>query len=84
MMATLKSASEENGVNDCFVNLNYEGDSARLYAIVNGKKKLLTDHFYMGSDISFTVGLKRYLDLDTDYGTDKKRNQEYDANRIDS
>lgn len=67
LMATLKSASEETGINDCFVNLNYEGDSARLYAVVNGKKKLLTDHFYMGSDIPFTVGLKRYLDLDTDF-----------------
>lgn len=66
VMEALKNGLLEN-VSDCFVNLDYEGDSASLYAYVNGERKLLTDHFYMGKGISFVIGLKRYLDLDTDF-----------------
>lgn len=52
---------------DCFVHFNYEGYSAELFAFVDGKKYLLTDSFYLGTELPFTVGLKRFKNLQTDF-----------------
>ncbi|MBP5284088.1 MAG: beta-galactosidase, partial [Treponema sp.] len=47
---------------NAFVRLSYTGDSANLYEIKNGERKLLLDHFYLGEDYPWEIGLKRFAD----------------------
>ena len=49
----------EGDITDCFVKLSYIGESARLYALKNGKRTLVFDHFFMGEDYPWEIGLKR-------------------------
>jgi beta-galactosidase len=48
-------------LNDCFVNLKYNGESARLYAFIDGKKTLIADNFALGDDYSWEIGLKQFI-----------------------
>jgi beta-galactosidase len=42
--------------NDCFLRIDYEGDSARLYE----EGKLRADNFFIGSEYAWEIGLKRF------------------------
>ena len=55
---TLRSAKT---LSDIFVKIDYTGESARLYATKNGKRKLILDHFYLGEDYPWEIGLKRFV-----------------------
>ena len=46
---------------DCFVKINYEGESARLYAERESKKVLIADNFFSGKEYSWEIGLKRFI-----------------------
>lgn len=53
----------KNGISDCFVKFFYKGDSACLYGFLeNGEKILLLDHFFMGEDFPWEIGLKALLE----------------------
>ena len=56
-----------NGFDDCFIRFFYEGNKARLYATVNGERKLIADNFFSGAEYAWEIGLKRFLQLDTDF-----------------
>ena len=49
------------GISDCFVRVDYTGERAALYATQDGKRKLLLDHFYLGADYPWEIGLKRFI-----------------------
>ena len=53
-------------LSDCFVTFTYTGESARLYAVKDGKRTLLLDHFYLGEDYPWEIGLKRFTSSGTD------------------
>ena len=57
----------ENGFDDCFIRFFYEGNKARLYATVNGERKLIADNFFSGAEYAWEIGLKRFLQLNTDF-----------------
>ena len=52
---------------DCFIQISYMGDSAKLYGLQNGKKVLIYDNFYLGKNYPWEIGLKRFLNQDFDY-----------------
>ncbi|MCR5253883.1 MAG: beta-galactosidase [Treponema sp.] len=66
-VSTTVNQLKKNGSGDCFVKLNYLGDKARLYGIVDGKKMLLDDHFFMDAKLSWDIGLKRYAKCNIDF-----------------
>ena len=46
---------------DCFVKISYIGDKAELYSInEKGERKLLLDHFFMGEQFPWEIGLKYF------------------------
>ena len=47
---------------DCFLTIEYVGNTARLYEIgKSGERgKLIADNFYIGSDYPWEIGLKRF------------------------
>lgn len=46
---------------DCFVKISYIGDKAELYSInEKGEKKLVLDHFFMGEQFPWEIGLKYF------------------------
>ena len=63
----LRKNNGENGFDDCFIRFFYEGNKARLYATVNGERKLIADNFFSGAEYAWEIGLKRFLHLDTDF-----------------
>ena len=66
-VSALVSQLKAGKANDSFVNIFYTGDKVRLYGLVDGKKKLLDDHFFMQQDIAFELGLKRYVNQNIDF-----------------
>ena len=48
-------------LSDIFVKIDYTGESARLYAKKNGKRTLILDHFYLGEEYPWEIGLKRFV-----------------------
>lgn len=60
----LLQAVREGKAADIFVRFSYTGDRAELYAPRSGGKKLLLDHFYLGEDYPWEIGLKRFLSAD--------------------
>ncbi|MCR4733921.1 MAG: beta-galactosidase [Treponema sp.] len=67
LVKSFKSEKEGAKLNDIFVKLSYEGESARLSALINGKKKLIADNFFSGKDNPWEIGLKRYINSDIDF-----------------
>ena len=63
----LRRKQGENGFCDCFIRFFYEGNKARLYATVNGERKLIADNFFSGTEYAWEIGLKRFLQLNTDF-----------------
>ncbi len=63
----LRRKQGENGFHDCFIRFFYEGNKARLYAKVNGERKLIADNFFSGAEYAWEIGLKRFLQLNTDF-----------------
>lgn len=63
------SEKEINKYNDCFVKIDYLGESARLYAVEDGKKHLIADNFYLGKNYPWEIGLKRFESRNVDFST---------------
>ena len=63
----LRSRAAEADIHDCFIRFFYEGNKARLYATVNGERKLIADNFFSGAEYAWEIGLKRFLQLNTDF-----------------
>jgi len=62
----LNQSSEKSPLNDIFVRLSYTGERANLYVVKDGKRKLLLDNFYLGEKYAWEIGLKRFLQKDSD------------------
>ena len=58
---------KEGHLSDVFVKISYTGNEARLYEVKDGKKKLLLDHFYLGEDYPWEIGLKRFVSSGVDF-----------------
>lgn len=54
-------------LSDCFVSLHYEGNKARLYGTVNGRRMLLADNFFAGKEFPWEIGLKRFIERGADF-----------------
>ncbi|MBQ4379149.1 MAG: beta-galactosidase [Treponema sp.] len=70
LVENLRSGSSDEcktNLNDIFVSVSYTGDSANLYEVKDGEKKLLLDHFYLGEDFPWEIGLKRFAEGKTDF-----------------
>ena len=63
----LRSRAAEADIHDCFIRFFYEGNKARLYATINGERKLIADNFFSGAEYAWEIGLKRFLQLNTDF-----------------
>ena len=63
----LRGRADNSDINDCFIRFFYEGNMARLYATVNGERKLIADNFFSGKEYAWEIGLKRFLPLNTDF-----------------
>lgn len=57
-----KKLRESEDLSDIFVKIDYTGESARLYARKKGKRCLILDHFYLGEDYPWEIGLKRFVE----------------------
>ncbi len=58
---------ESTGLSDVFVSFSYTGEEARLYELSNGKKNLILDHFYLGEEFPWEIGLKRFAGSSMDF-----------------
>ena len=58
---------ENSRLSDCYVKIKYQGDSARLYGIYEGKKMLIADNFFAGTEYCWEIGLKRFIDSKLDF-----------------
>lgn len=52
---------------DCFIQIFYEGESARLYAKYGNKKVLIADNFFSGKEFPWEIGLKRFENKGIDF-----------------
>jgi hypothetical protein len=66
-LSELVSQFKTSKMQDCFVNINYIGESARLYKNHKGKKLLIADNFYIGKNYTWEIGLKRFVDEEIDF-----------------
>lgn len=60
-------AEHKDHLSDCFVSFSYVGESAKLYAVKDGKRTLLLDNFFMAEDIAWEIGLKRFVGQNIDF-----------------
>lgn len=58
---------EIKNLNDCFIKIFYEGESARLYSKNQGEKTLIADNFFSGIEYPWEIGLKRFIDSNIDF-----------------
>ena len=58
-----------DSLNDCFVKIFYQGESARLYASCDGKNRLLADNFFSGKENCWEIGLKRFIKSSVDFSS---------------
>jgi hypothetical protein len=54
-------------LSDCFIKINYLGESARLYALQKGKKVLIADNYFSGIEYTWEIGLKRFINTDISF-----------------
>ena len=64
---TLCKKSVSKNLADIFVKIAYTGNTANLYEIKDGKRRLLLDNFYLGEDYPWEIGLKRFVDSKIDF-----------------
>ncbi|MBQ7159002.1 MAG: beta-galactosidase [Treponema sp.] len=67
LIKTLSENAKQKNLSDCFVTLNYIGESAKLYGIKDGKRTLLLDHFFLGESYPWEIGLKRFVGQNIDF-----------------
>ncbi len=67
LLRDASSGEQKSDLNDIFVSIDYTGDSANLYEVKNGKRKLLLDHFYLGEEFPWEIGLKRFIESEIDF-----------------
>ena len=60
------AADIKGDLSDCFITLDYVGDSARLYSVKDGTRTLLLDNFFTGEAYPWEIGLKRFAARGTD------------------
>ena len=58
---------EAEMLSDCFIKIKYQGESARLYSVREGKKSLIADNLYSSQQNLWEIGLKRFADSDIDF-----------------
>ena len=69
----LRQAQNDGGgaknanLSDIFISLDYTGNMANLYEEKGGKRKLLLDHFYLGAEYPWEIGLKRFVESEIDF-----------------
>jgi len=66
LVKKFEALSKEN-VSDCFLKLDYIGDSARLYSVSENGKTLIADNFYVGKNYDWEIGLKRFMNQNIDF-----------------
>ena len=66
LISALKTGAAD-AISDCFVSLDYIGESARIYAVKDGKRMLLLDNFFVGESYPWEIGLKRFVDQNIDF-----------------
>ena len=66
LSALSKTLRGAKTLSDIFVKIDYTGESARLYAKKNGKRTLILDHFYLGEEYPWEIGLKRFVQSNAD------------------
>lgn len=59
----------KDSTSDVFVSISYVGESAKLFANINGERKLLLDDFWMGEDYPWEIGLKRFVGSNIDFSS---------------
>ncbi|WP_294429107.1 beta-galactosidase [uncultured Treponema sp.] len=67
LIEKLRSKSSDSALSDIFVSFDYTGDKANLYEVNDGKRKLLLDHFYLGEEYPWEIGLKRFTESEIDF-----------------
>jgi len=65
--SALVQQGKDLSVNDCFITLNYLGESANLYKIKEGKRILIADNLFVGENYSWEIGLKKFMDEAVDF-----------------
>ena len=58
---------ETTPLNDCFINILYEGESAKLFYKNDEEKILIADNFFSGIEYFWEIGLKRFIESDIDF-----------------
>ena len=65
-MSSLVNNFQENkknlSLNDCFIKIFYEGESARLYGDLYNKKVLIADNYFSGIEYIWEISLRRFAD----------------------
>lgn len=54
-------------LNDCFVRIFYQGESAQLFVSYKDKKRLIADNFFSGKENCWEIGLKRFINSGIDF-----------------
>lgn len=67
LIEDLKANIGKASLSDNFVSLHYTGNTASLYEVKDGQRKLLLDHFYLGEDFPWEIGLKRFAESNIDF-----------------
>ena len=63
----LQQKDSSSALSDIFVSLAYTGESACLYEIRGNERHLLLDHFYLGEEYPWEIGLRRFAESDVDF-----------------
>ena len=65
-LSSLVNNFQENkknlSLNDCFIKIFYEGESARLYGDLYNKKVLIADNYFSGIEYIWEISLRRFAD----------------------
>lgn len=54
-------------ISDCFIRMYYEGNKARLYETVDGRRQIIADNFFAGKEFPWEIGLKRFIEHGADF-----------------
>ncbi|MBB5225446.1 beta-galactosidase [Treponema ruminis] len=64
---SLRKKEPSKNLSDIFVKIAYTGNTAGLYEIKGGERKLILDNFYLGENYPWEIGLKRFLEASIDF-----------------
>ena len=52
---------KEDGIFDFFLNIDYAGSNAKIYATVGGERKLILDDFWLGEGYPWEIGMRQFF-----------------------